>query len=309
MNNKLFWKIIFVGIPIFFAFTGAALADDLKLDMEGTTASIAKGNTVERKITGIPLGVPGTLKLKLKWNARAILPTYNTLKIEVQHRGSTIVRPIECYSIHADETQKCIFSVPISQDEANLNGDWKLKATNNSEQEVVGFNIEKESGELNFLIPSFKSVFTTNCPDSILLDLEGSTLTLQKGNTAERKILGMRYSIGGGVLRLKLKWHAFNFFNIPTYNKLKIELFDSNQNRVDSGSGSFFSIHAPSDKTPKYDLVINVTTAQKSGNSDWKLVVTNNSDQDITGFNLRNQGDFNPLVPQFDSSFKIGCVF
>jgi hypothetical protein len=134
--------------------------------------------------------------------------------------------------------------------------------------------------------------------------MEGTTLTLGKGNTQERKI----YNIGkaAGVIKLRIKWHAVAI--LPTHNRLRIELFDSNGERVSTGSGTFFSTHAPSGNTPQYEITINATAAQTSGASHWKLKVTNNSDQEVIGFNIEKEsGDVNPLVPAFKSTYKANC--
>jgi hypothetical protein len=134
--------------------------------------------------------------------------------------------------------------------------------------------------------------------------MEGTTLTLGKGNTQERRIFGIGKA--AGVIRLKIKWHAVAL--LPTYNRLNIELFDSNGNPVSSGSGSFYSLHAPTANTPQYEITINATAAQTSGPNNWKLKVTNNSGQEVVGFNIaKESGDVNPLVPSFTSTYKANC--
>jgi hypothetical protein len=286
--------------------TGAAFADDITLDMEGTTASIPKGNTVERKIFGVPAGIPGNLKLKMKWHAVNLIPnTFNRLKVEVMH-GSAVLDSDNCYSIHSDKTPKCSFNIGISQTEADKSGVWKLRVTNNSNDETIGFNITKENGDVNPFVPNFRSVYTPDCPNTVNLDMEGTTLTLPKGNSAERKIYGIGKA--AGVIKLRIKWHAVAL--LPTFNALKIELFDSNGNKVNAGSGNFFSTHAPSSSSPQYELTINATAAQTSGPNNWKLKITNNSNQEVIGFNIaKESGDLNPTVPSFHSTYKANCGF
>jgi len=280
-------------------FTGAVLADDITLDMEGTTATIPKGNTVTRRITGIPAGIPGTLKLRLKWHAVSLIPTFNQLRIELKHGSSTVIAATNCYSVHSDKTPKCSFDRGINQAEANRAGNWILTITNNSDQEVVGFNIQKESGEINPFVPNFKSVYTPNCPDTVNLDMEGTTLTLGKGNTQSRRIFGI--GSAAGVIRLKAKWHAVNL--LPTFNALRVELMHGNEvlaTRV------CFSIH--SNKTPKCDITLNLSQAEASQAGDWRLRITNNSDQEVIGFNITKEAsDLNPLVPSFNSTYKANC--
>jgi len=281
-------------------FTGAALADDLTLDMEGTTATIPKGNTVTRRITGIPAGIPGTLKLKLKWHAVSLIPnTFNQLRIELRHGSSTVIAATNCHSVHSDKTPKCSFDREINQAEANRPGNWTLTITNNSDQEVIGFNIQKESADINPLVQSFKSVYTPDCPNTVNLDMEGTTLTLGRGNTQERTISGAGNA--DGVMVLKMKWHAVNL--IPnTFNPLKVEVKNGNDTIA---TRNCFSIH--SNKTPKCEFTIQ--TDGRPGNA-WKLRITNNSDQDVIGFNItKESGDLNPLVPSFKSTYKANCPF
>lgn len=279
--------------------TGTAFADNINLDMEGTTATIPKGNTVERRIFGIPSGIPGDLKLKMKWHAVNIIPnTFNSLKVQVLH-GSSVLKTTTCYSIHSNKSPKCDFTVAVSQNEANNSGVWKLKVTNNSNDEVIGFNIAKESGEINPLVPSFKSVYTPDCPSTVNLDMEGTTLTLGKGNTQERRIFGIGAANGDVVL--KMKWHAVNI--IPnTFNSLKVEVLNGS-NVV--ATRTCFSIH--SNKSPKCEFSFD------SGNrpaNQWKLRVTNNSNDEVIGFNIaKESGDINPLVPSFKSTYKANCSF
>lgn len=301
--NNLFLNIrrsVLVGAALLSVFTGAAFADDINLDMEGTTATIPKGNTVNRKLYGIPSGIPGSLKMKMKWHAVNIIPnTFNMLKVELLH-GSSVLKTTTCYSIHSNKTPKCNFTFNVSQTEADKSGNWSLRVTNNSNDEVIGFNIEKGS-DINPLVPSFKSVYTPNCPDTINLDMEGTTLTLGKGNTQTRKL----YKIGksAGVLRLKAKWHAVNI--IPnTFNALKIELLKPNGQVA--RTGTYYSIH--SNKTPKFDYSYNISAADAALPGDWSLRITNNSGFEVIGFNIEKEGsEINPLVPQFDSTYKANC--
>jgi hypothetical protein len=126
--------------------------------MEGTTLTLTKGNTQERKIYGIG-SANGDVSLKMKWHAVNIIPTFNALKVEVMN-GSNVIASKTCYSIHADKTPKCEFSFQSGSRPANQ---WKLRVTNNSSHEVVGFNITKESGDANPFVPSFKSTYKAIC--------------------------------------------------------------------------------------------------------------------------------------------------
>ncbi len=285
---------------ILVALAGTSFADDINLDMEGSTATIPKGNTVNRKLYGIPSGIPGTLKMKMKWHAVHIIPnTFNPLKVELRH-GSSVLKTTTCYSIHSNKSPKCNFTFNVSQTEANKSGNWSLRVTNNSNYEVFAFNIEKAS-DINPMVPNFKSVYTPNCPSTINLDMEGTTLTLGKGNTQTRKIYGIGKS--AGVLRLKAKWHALNI--IPnTFNPLKIELLKPNGQVA--RTGTYYSIH--SNKTPKFDYTYNISAADAALPGTWSLRITNNSSFEVLAFNIEKEGgEINPMVPSFKSTYKANC--
>lgn len=282
-------------------FAGAALADDIKLDMEGTTATVPKGNTITRKIFGIP-GYGGTLKLKYKWHAVSIIPnTFNPLKIEVKHGTTTLSTKNSCYSTHSNKTPKCDLTLNVSQAEAQKPGSWTIVVTNNSNDEVIGFNLEK-AGDINPAVPNFRSVYTPDCPDTVNLDLEGAgTTTITKGGTVSRKIFGIAQA--PGVLRLKAKWHAVSI--IPnTFNALRIELLKPNG--TVAKSGTYYSVH--SNKTPKFDFTYNISEADAALSGSWSLRITNNSNDEVIGFNItKENGDINPLVPSFNSTYNENC--
>lgn len=303
--NKLsdyFLKSVLAALAIATIFSGAALADAVNLNMEGTTATVPKGNTVTRKIFGIPDGFPGTMRLKLKWHAVSIIPnTFNALRVEVKH-GSATLKTDTCYSIHSNKSDKCDFTINVSETEASRDGNWTLVVTNNSGDEVIGFNLQKE-GDVNPLVPNFKSTFTPNCPDTVNLDMEGTTLTLGKGNTQERKIFGIANK--AGTVRLRAKWHAVSI--IPnTFNGLRIEVLKPNGQVAESGT--YYSIH--STKSPKFDITLNISQADANLTGNWKLRITNNSGDEVVGFNIaKESGDVNPLVPSFNSTYKATCNF
>jgi hypothetical protein len=190
----------------------------------------------------------------------------------------------------------------ISADEADDSGNWTIEVTNNSAFEVIGFDIRK-GNDINPLVPNFNSIFTPNCPSTVNLDMEGTTLTLPKGMSAERRIFGIDNA--PGVLKLKAKWHAVSL--IPnTFNALKIQLL--RPNGTVASSGTYYSIH--SNKSPKFDITYNITAADAALSGYWKLKITNNSDFEVIGFNIEKESsDINPLVPNFFSSYKANCPF
>lgn len=277
-----------------------ALADDVALDMEGTTATVPKGNTVTRKIFGVP-GFGGTLKLRYKWHAVNIIPnTFNPLKIIVKHGSTVLSTKNSCYSTHASQTPKCDVTLTVSQAEAEKSGSWTIEVTNNSAFEVIGFDIRK-GNDINPLVQNFKSVYTPNCPNTVNLDMEGTTVTITKGGVVNRKLYGIAKS--PGTLKLRAKWHAVNI--IPnTFNALKIELLKPNG--TVAVSGSYFSFH--SNKSPKFDITYNINAADAALSGNWSLRITNNSNDETMGFNIEKEsGEINPLVPNFFSSYKANC--
>ncbi len=282
-------------------FAGAALADDIKLDMEGTTATIPKGNTITRKIFGIPK-FGGTLKLRFKWHAVSLIPnTFNPLKIEIKHGATVLSTKSSCYSTHSNKTPKCDATVNVSQNEADDAGNWTLVVTNNSNDEVIGFNIEK-AGDVNPAVPNFRSVYTPDCPNTVNLDLEGAgTTTITKGGTVTRRIFGIARS--PGLIALKAKWHAVSI--VPnTFNGLRIELLKPDGSVAKTGT--FYSIH--SNKSPKFDLTYAVTADDAAMTGNWSLRITNNSNDEVIGFNItRESAEVNPLVPSFKSTYKASC--
>lgn len=281
-------------------FAVAALADDIPLNMEGTTATIPKGNTVTRKIFGVPK-FGGTLKMRYKWHAVSIIPnSFNPLKIVIKHGSTVLNTKTSCYSTHSNKTPKCNLDLNISQTEAEKSGNWTLEVTNNSGDEVIGFDIEKGS-DINPAVPNFKSYYEPNCPDTQNLDLEGAdTTTITKGGTVTRKLFGI--SKDAGVLRLRAKWHAVHL--IPnTFNSLKIELLKPDG--TVAVSGNYFSFH--SNKTPKFDISYNMSQADAEKSGNWSLRVTNNSAYETIGFDIRKGSDINPAVLNFNSTYKANC--
>jgi hypothetical protein len=279
--------------------TGSAFADDINLSMEGSTATVPKGNTVTRRIFGVPK-FGGSLKLRYKWHAVNIIPnTFNPLKVIVKHGTTVLSSKPSCYSTHATQTPKCDVTLTISQAEADKPGNWTLEVTNNSAFEVIGFDIAKGS-DINPLVPNFKSVYTPNCPNTVNLDMEGTTATITKGGVVNRKIYGIGKSAGAMVLRAK--WHAVNI--VPnTFNPLKIELLKPNGSVAISGN--YYSLH--SNQSPKLNLSYNVSAADAALSGFWSLRVTNNSQFEVIEFNIEKGNDINPLVPSFKSTYKATC--
>ncbi|MBK9155600.1 MAG: hypothetical protein IPM25_15555 [Chloracidobacterium sp.] len=280
--------------------TVSAAVGEIDLDLEGPSATIPKGNTVERSIIGVPSGVPGNLSVKLKWHSVSDSPrAHDPLVIRVIN-GTEILRTSICYSIHSNRSPKCDLRIPVNRSESNLSGPWKLRITNNGNNEVVGFDIRK-GGDPDPLVPGFRSVFMPACPGAARLDMEGTTLTLTKGSTQERKIFGV--GSAAGLLRLKAKWHSANNGG-GKFIVLEIRLI-----RPDGSiarTGSYYSIH--SKNTQKFDITYKISPSDASLAGTWKLRITNGTEFDVTGFNIeRERGEGDPLVPGFSSSYEADC--
>jgi len=136
----------------------------------------------------------------------------------------------------------------------------------------------------------------------IKLTLDDAPLTILKDSTVTKKIIGIPNNSPGHMV-LEIKWHVMSL--IPTFNMLKIELLHGSavmQTTV------CYSAHT--DKSPRcgyWSFSITETEADKSG--DWKLRVSNNSQHDVNGFNIRKEAtDLNPFVSSnIESYFVPDC--
>lgn len=285
-----------------FLLSGKATADTHDLFIEGGKFSIDSGGTIERFLSGMT-GHPGTIRFKAGFHVDSGLGEFERLRIEIK-KGSETVYSGSCFSIHApsDRTPKCNLTINVSSAVASIQSNYVIKVNNNSGKRIKDFAIRK----LGFdpLLPDFQSTFTPDCPNSINLDMEGTTLSLDKGDAATRDISGVQRK--EGLILLKAKWHTATI--IPNvFVKLKIELL-----RPDGSvakSGSFYSAHAPSDKSPNLRIAMsyNMTQTDAGLQGKWKIKVTNNSNEKIEGFNIEKGGDGNPFVSAFNSTYKEDC--
>lgn len=276
-------------------FATVASAEVINIDMEGSAATIPKGNTVTRRLFGIPK-IGGTMTLKFKWHAVNIIPnSFNPLNIEIVHGTSVINRRTSCFSTHSNKTPKCDVSFTVSQEEAERDGAWQLKITNNSNDEVISFDIQKGS-DINPAVPRFNSTYNSVCPSAQKIDMEGTTLTLTKGSTQERRI--SRIGNGTGTLDIRLKWNAVS--PIPAFPALRVELMNGSSVVQ---SSECHSIHSPLGAKCSFKL----ETGNRPANQ-WKLRFTNNSNHEVVGINIEKEsGEINPLIPRFESTFKLKC--
>jgi hypothetical protein len=161
----------------------------------------------------------------------------------------------------------------------------------------------------NGMIPGL-AVFAMLCvsiqgasAQDIKLTLQDAPLTILKDSTVTKRINGIPSNSPGNLV-FEIKWHVMSL--IPnTFNMLKIELLHGSavlQTTV------CYSGHT--DKTPRcgyWSFHVTETEADKSG--DWKLRVSNNSQHDVNGFNIRKEAtDLNPFVSSgIESYFVPDC--
>jgi hypothetical protein len=289
--------MILGAITSLFVFRAVAFAKEVTLTLQDAPLTIAKGNSVTKKINGIPAGTPGSISLQIKWHAMTLVPnTFEKLKIEILH-GSNVVLTKQCYSIHADKEPKCYLFPLTSNDEVEFkrSGDWKIRATNNSNNDVNGFNIKKEGTDLNPFVPGFVSTFEANCSVRYL-GISGAPVNIAPRSTVERELFGMIF--GAGEMHLKAKWHI-GVITPNVFDQLKVEvIYDGTVLATDYG----YSIH--SNEANKLDLKLN------SNGGDvfkWKLRITNDTGLQVNGFDIEKGNDSNPFVPSFRSTFKPSC--
>ena len=302
-NNFAAKKFLVFAILIILSLSGSATADTLDLYLVDGGFDIDSGGSIERFIDGFNFNIPGKFRLKTVFHVDSGINEFAKLKLELK-KGSQIVSTNNCYSIHApaDKTPKCDLTINIDSTIANLSGAYILRVTNNSGKRIKEFNIKKVG--FNLLAPDFKSVFIEDCPNTVNLDMEGTTLSLDKGNSATRDIYNVS-RIKGEIL-LKAKWHTATL--IPNvFVKLKIELLKPDGSVAQSGN--FFSAHAPTDKTPRLNIAMSYHLTQNDAelSGKWKIRVTNNSNEKIEGFNIEKGNDTNPFVSNFNSTYKADC--
>jgi hypothetical protein len=284
-------------VVLVYAGVGTARDVTSKVTLNNAPLSINKSNTATATLNGLLSGMSGSIRIKIKWHAKSLIPnTFNRLKIELL-QGSTVRKSLDCYSIHSDKTPKCDFSFTVTESMASSNDTWKLRATNNSTDDVDGFNIEKESSDLNPFVPSFTSYFLPDCSAKSVFYGFGPT-AIGPSSIIEGNVWW--YATLPGRLVLKLKWHTDTL--IPNvFVPLKAELL-VNGSLVKTATG--YSIHAPN--KDKLTITYDAGTINGSNpNVPIKIRLTNESKERLKGFYIANGSDI--LVPQFASTFTPTC--
>jgi hypothetical protein len=277
--------------------SNSAFARKITLTLEDAPLTIRKGDSVTKKINGIPTGTPGNIDLEVKWHAMTLVPNvFEKLKIEVLH-GSHVVVTKNCYSIHADKEPKCYLFPLTSNDDTEFkkSGDWKIRATNNSTNDVNGFNIQKEGTDLNPSVPGFVSTFEANCSVRYL-GIVGAPFNISPHSTVEGELFGTTNS--PGELHIRAKWHIA-VLTPNVFDRLKVEVLYEGQVLATHYG---YSIH--SNEANKIDFKLNTDYRDPL---KWKLRITNDTGLQVNGFDIEKGDDGNPFVPSFRSTFKPTC--
>jgi hypothetical protein len=233
--------------------------------------------------------------MKIKWHVMSFAPnTFNKLKVELMH-GSRVLDTDECYSVHADRDPGCIIFKTIDQVEASAAGDWKLRVTNNTDHDINGFNIRKESTDLNPFVSNIVSTFEPNCS---IRDLSAAEFDIATDATVKRIIAGIPNM--PGVVRIRAKWHT-DVLTPNVFNPLTVHILrDGSIVGADYGH----SIHTDG-KSDKIDIQFTIAPLL-NGSSTWEVEVSNRYLR-VKNFGIARGSDLNPFVPQFKSTFTPTC--
>jgi hypothetical protein len=195
----------------------------------------------------------------------------------------------------------------IDDTEADASGDFKLRVTNENNDDIGGFNILKELTDVNPTVAGIESTYERTCNITYPY-LRGSSnsavesgLSVGRNSTVETDIVILGMGQGeGGRLHIKAKWHGLSLDPSRTsFHPLKVEvLYNGSVVKSDTG----YSIHAnEKGTTNKIDMIINIGANQLWG--DWKLRIIN-EEAPATGFNIEKGSDLNPFVQNFKSTYN-----
>lgn len=292
----LLTKMLFILLAVLCASVEAQPPPKIKLTLQDAPLIVLKDSAVTKKLNGIP-SVAGTIDLKIKFHVLSFIPnTFHKVKVELLH-GSQVLTTKDCYSVHSGKSPKCSITKAISSNEARDAGDYKLRVTNDNNDDIGGFNILKELTDVNPNVANIESTFERDC--NVEYPRLTNDLSVSSNSTVETH-LAVFNSGGEGVLRLRAKWHGLSLNpNFSSFYPLKVELlYDGRVVRSDEG----YSIHSTEKgRTNKIDMTVNVSAEQNLPR--WKLRITNSDGIDATGFDIEKGGDLNPFVPSFRSTF------
>ena len=169
-----------------------------------------------------------------------------------------------------------------------------------------GVRVTTQSGKAPPVKVSGTIIFTAEVPDASDITISGGAFD-STPTAATTVSLSAITANSSGVFRIKAKWHTdpLDLLHLNQYFQLRVALLRPDGSTAASFDG--FSIHAPSDKTPKLDFSYNRTAQDATQSGGWKIRVTNISSVKIVSFNVEKGSDLNPLVPAFHSTFAPKC--
>lgn len=138
----------------------------VNLDMEGSTFALDKDSSATRDLLGVSRK-EGVIKLQAKWHTATLIPNvFVKLKVELLRPNGTVADSATSYSTHAPSDKQPSFRnsmhYEMTQADAGMTGTWRIRVTNNSNERIEGFNIEKGS-DSNPFVRDFKSTYKANC--------------------------------------------------------------------------------------------------------------------------------------------------
>ncbi len=163
----------------------------------------------------------------------------------------------------------------------------------------TSFETQKTTATKVFFIALVVFVFgAANFVQGNTLSLEGRTpISIKKGKSVTRNIKNV-----GGIGRFNFRMNWYTNTLIPNrISRLKIQL--KHGNRI-LHTKNCYPLSA-SGKSPRCVYAFDVSGTESKRSGKWKLTITNNSNYDVKGFDIRKGNDRNPLLSNFYSTFKV----
>lgn len=307
---KILSKTIVYLLFSVFCFGITANADVIQISLDGGEVDIQNGDSVVKEVNGISSSRTfGTIVIKAKWHSDTLIPgDFRKMRVDLINPKGAFVAGETGFSQHSpsDKSPKVNFQYSIKETDARAGGNWKIKITNNSGVNIKDFNIRKGS---DFLAPNFVSELSFSCPRTTNIKFFSSPVTDRNVDQGQRFTEDLIATVKGNNynFRIQAKFHV-NSTTPGFYDKLMIHLINPKGEVVATSNG--YSIHAPSDKTPKINLVYNSKPEDTNslGNEIgmWKLEIVNQTGVSFRGFNIFSEGN-EIFVPRFSSTYAIPC--
>ena len=291
-----------------FAYTG--YADVVAISLDGGEVDIQNGDSVAKVINGISSSRTfGTIVIKAKWHSDTLIPgDFRRVRVDLINPKGAVVTGETGFSQHSpsDKTPKVSFQYTIKETDARADSNWKIKITNNSGLNIKDLNIRKGS---DMLSPTFASELSFSCPTTRNFRFSSSPLTDREIGANQRITENLIATVNGNIytFRIRAKFHL-NSSKPGDFQKLTVHLINPKGEIVATSTG--YSQHAPSDKTPKINLVYTAKPEDTSSLGTeigmWKLEIVEQSGVTFRGFNIFSDGN-EMFVPQFASTYTIPC--